>query len=139
MPALQYARRLEAPLAAATLLLMVAVLRSPPQRFPSWLDAGPITLPAMSMYPVPLALLVVAVGVGTYRRDGALGARRLLVLVLAVLLLLASAYAVAALNNTSGGVFFAGMPALLLGLLLCGAVVVGEAVAVGRRVYGSAG
>lgn len=139
MPALRFARRLEAPLAAATLLLTIVDLRSAPPQFPSWLDIGPITLPAMSMYPVPLALLVVAVGVATYHRDGAVGAHRLLVVVLAALLLLASAYAVVVLNNAPGGVFFAGVPALLIGLLLCAAVVLGEAVSWGLRVYGAAG
>lgn len=135
----RYARRLEAPLAAVTLLLVVVGLQSPPGWVDSWWAVGPVTLPAMSLYPVPLSLLVAGVGVATYRREGHVGARRLVSTGLAVLCLLSSAYAVVVLNTAPGGVFFAGLPPLVLGVLLCSVVVLGEAVAAGRRVDESAG
>jgi hypothetical protein len=108
--------RLEAPLAALTLLLTWVGVET--ELLPSWLSLGSLTLPPVSLYPVPLATLVVAVTVWGYRQTGAVGIRRPLKATLGVLVVLTAGYAVLVLNQTSGGVFFAGMPPMLLGALL---------------------
>jgi hypothetical protein len=109
-------RRFELPLAVAALLSTVVGLET--NLLSPWWDLGPVTLPPMSLYPVPLAAVVLAVVVGRYRRTGAVGILRLAKAVLASLVVVTAGYAVLVLNLSSGGVFFAGLPPMLLGVFL---------------------
>lgn len=136
--ALPRTRQIEALLAAVTLLQIVVDMQSPPQRFPTWLDVGAVTLPVSALYPVPVALFVVGVAVAAYRRDGAVGLPRLLEAALATVVLATAVYAVVVLNQTTGGVFFAGLPPLVLGSLLCAVVVCDAAITTGLRRYRTA-
>lgn len=129
-------RRFEPPLAAAALLSTVVSLET--DLLPSWWELGPVTLPPMSLYPVPLAAVVLAVAVGSYRRTGTVGIARLAKAPLAFLVVLTAGYAVLVLNQASGGVFFAGVPPMLLGVLLSVLCLLERGLAAVRRVYDSA-
>ncbi|WP_178915399.1 hypothetical protein [Natronomonas gomsonensis] len=130
-------QRFEPPLAAAALLSTVVSLET--NLLPSWWELGPTTLPPMSLYPVPLAAVVLAVAVGSYRRSGSVGIPQLAKVALASLVVFTAGYAVLVLNQASGGVFFAGLPPMLLGVLLSVTCLLERGLAIVRRVYDSAG
>jgi hypothetical protein len=128
-PVLDRLRTVERVLAVATALLFVVYFRTPPGTVPGWADLGALSLPLPALYPVPLALVTVAVAL---RATGTDLPRRILT-VLAAVVLVTAAIAVISLNTTSGGVFFAGFPPVLFGALLAVGVIIDGAVDVGRR------
>lgn len=130
-------QRFEPPLAAAALLSTVVSLET--DLLPSWWELGPVTLPPMSLYPVPLAAVVLAVAVGRYRQTGTVDRSSLAKAALASLVVFAAGYAVLVLNQASGGVFFAGLPPMLLGALLSVTCLLERGLATVQRVYDSAG
>lgn len=125
-------RRVQSPLAAASLLSTAVSLET--NLLPHWWELGAVTLPPMSLYPVPLAAVVCATIVDGYRRTGAIRLRRLAKGVLAVLVVFFAGNAVVVLNAGGGGVFFAGLPPMLLGAVLSAAVLGESALAAVRTV-----
>ncbi len=89
------------------------------QAYPTWLYFGDFSLPTFVVLPTLLIATIAAVTFlssrGRDRTD--LGRPRALVYI-AVIALLLIAYAVFDLNFASGGVFWAGIPALLAGFFL---------------------
>lgn len=129
-------RLLEVPLSLSTLALTWAGVET--LWFPSWLYLGPLTFSTLSLVPVPLSGVVLAVAIFTYRRTGSVGVGRLLCAGLAGFAILGAVLAVVSLNrDPTGGVFFAGLPAIVFGVVLSVVVFINESAIVGRRIYGS--
>lgn len=102
---------------------------------PTWLYLGPVTLDTLSLLALLLGCVVVADWLEHRFDDGREGLASVAPGLLGVLTVIASVFAQVSLNTSSGGVFFAGVPALLLGSCLVVVVLArsGYHVTVGAR------
>ncbi|MFC7021377.1 MULTISPECIES: hypothetical protein [Haloarcula] len=91
---------------------------------PAWLYLGPVTLDTISLLAFVLGCVVVVDWVQRRSAGGPDSTARVGTGLLGVLTVLASVFALVSLNTSAGGVFFAGVPALLLGSCLVVVVLV---------------
>ncbi|MFC6862485.1 hypothetical protein ACFQGE_03295 [Halomicroarcula sp. GCM10025817] len=92
---------------------------------PTWLYVGPVTLDTLSLLALLLGCVVVADWIRRRVGESRDGLEGIGTGLLGVLTVLASIFAQVSLNTSPGGVFFAGVPALVLGSCLV-AVVLGR-------------
>lgn len=114
---------LELDRAITVLGLLVPVLtyvevEATPVWYPTWLYFGELTIPAGILPAFVLAVVVLWRIRCSYRHSGRLGKANTIEGVLATIVVLLSIYAVWNLNVASPGVFWAGLPPMVFGVLL---------------------
>ena len=100
---------------------------------PAWLYLGPVTLDTVSLLASLLGCVVVVDWLQRRSAGGPDSTASVGTGLLGVLTILASVFALVSLNTSAGGVFFAGVPALLLGCCLVAVVLVRSGYRLVRR------
>lgn len=108
---------------ATMLAVLVPVLayvevEATPAWYPTWLYVGEFTVPTGMLSPMALGIAVLWSAAGRYRLTGDVQTGDVGVAGVAIVTVLTGMYAITYLNVASGGVFFAGLPPLVLGVLL---------------------